>query len=69
LYVMILAAGMAVPGIGPEKVSGEMREPRLDLRGEWKGTYGAKDGETASGRLGGGVLTLEKERMRGQTLG
>src|SRR5262249_54447851 len=34
--VMVLMAAMAVPGNGPEKVSGEV-EQRLDLRGEWEG--------------------------------
>ncbi len=32
---IILAAGITVPSIGPEKASGETKEPRLDLRGEW----------------------------------
>jgi hypothetical protein len=40
---MILAAGMAVPGIGPEKVSGEV-EQALDLRGEWEGNWRLADG-------------------------
>ena len=34
---MVLAAAMAVPGNGPEKVSGEL-EQGLDLRGKWMGT-------------------------------
>jgi hypothetical protein len=34
---MVLMAGMAVPGIGPEMVSAEV-EQRLDLRGMWEGT-------------------------------
>jgi hypothetical protein len=33
---MVLMAGMAVPGNGPKKVSGEV-EQGLDLSGEWKG--------------------------------
>ena len=36
--VLILTAAMAVPGNGPEKVSGEM-EQGLDLRGEGEGTW------------------------------
>jgi hypothetical protein len=36
--VVILAAAMAVPGIGPEAVSGEM-ERGLDLSGKWEGTW------------------------------
>jgi hypothetical protein len=35
---MVLAAGMAVPGSGPEKVSGKTVQ-LLDLRGEWEGTW------------------------------
>jgi hypothetical protein len=35
---MVLTAAMAVPGNGPEKVSGEV-EQGLDLRGEWEGTW------------------------------
>ena len=34
---MVLMAGMAVPGNGPDKVSAEVEE-RLDLSGEWEGT-------------------------------
>jgi hypothetical protein len=33
---MILTAAMAVSGDGPERVSGETRQIKLDLRGEWK---------------------------------
>ncbi len=33
---MVLAAGITVPSIGPEKVSGET-ERGLDMRGEWEG--------------------------------
>ena len=37
--VLVLAAGMAVPGIGPEKVSEEI-EQGLDLDdGDWKGLW------------------------------
>jgi hypothetical protein len=35
---MILAAGMTVPGIGPERVSGEI-EQGLDLPGDWEGLW------------------------------
>jgi hypothetical protein len=35
--VLVLVTTMAVPGSGPEMVSGEM-EQGLDLRGKWKGT-------------------------------
>ena len=35
--VVMLTAAMAVPGSGPEKVSGEMTDG-LDLHGEWEGT-------------------------------
>lgn len=35
---MILTATMAVVGNGPEKVSDEV-EQRLDLKGEWEGTW------------------------------
>jgi hypothetical protein len=35
---MILAASMTVPGIGPEKVSGEV-DSRLDLTGIWQLTF------------------------------
>jgi hypothetical protein len=47
--VMLLAAGMAIPGNGPEKVSAEMEE-RLDLRGVWEGVYQRK-GKSAPVRL------------------
>ncbi len=43
---MVLAAGMAVQGIGPDKVSGEV-EPPLDLSGEWKGIWEWEDGGRA----------------------
>jgi hypothetical protein len=37
---IILTAAMVVPGDGPEKASGEIKEPqRLDLRGDWLLTY------------------------------
>lgn len=61
---MILTAAMAVPGDGPEKVSGEIAEQqRLDLRGEWKGKlskYDRKYGEIAAKvHLSGGRLKAE----------
>jgi hypothetical protein len=52
---MILAAAMAVPGNGPEAVSGEM-EQGLDLRGEWEGEWriaagGVRQFELSNGRM------------------
>ena len=41
---MILTAVMAVPGNGPEKASGEIRQG-LDLSGEWEGTLHSFDGK------------------------
>jgi hypothetical protein len=58
--VLVLAAGMAVPGIGPEKVSGEI-EQGLDMRGEWRGTLrdSRDDWKTADlATLRGDKLTL-----------
>ena len=37
-FGMVLMVALAVPGNEPEKVSGEV-EQRLDLSGEWEGTY------------------------------
>jgi hypothetical protein len=59
---MVLAAGMTV-GSGPEKVSGEI-EQRLDLRGEWEGTYQVIGGPTWHARLGGGFLAVQTEVAR-----
>jgi hypothetical protein len=58
---MILAAAMAVPGRGPEKVSGET-EQRLDLSGVWVGEW--KDGGAHADtplrvRLRKGVITAK----------
>ena len=39
---MVLMVAMAVPGNGPEKVSGEVEQERLDLRGEWRGELRSK---------------------------
>jgi hypothetical protein len=36
---MVLMVAMAVPGNGPEKVSGEVDAPRLDMNGRWEGTF------------------------------
>jgi hypothetical protein len=42
-FAMVLVAAMAVPGIGPEKVSGEM-DQGLDLRGEWEALWWNDEG-------------------------
>lgn len=42
--VLVLAAGITVSGNGPEMVSGKV-EQRLDLSGEWKGTWQLPDGQ------------------------
>jgi len=51
---MILTVAMAVPGNGPENVSWEIEEQRLELTGEWEGVWldsrggvkvGLQDGE------------------------
>jgi hypothetical protein len=57
---MILAAGMVMGG-GPEKHSGEIAESqRLDLRGEWEGTF--LDGpDSGNARLADGYLELWDE--------
>ena len=36
--VMVLMAAMAVPGNGPEKVAGEVKQ-ELDMNGRWEGTF------------------------------
>lgn len=55
---MILATGMTVPGIGPEKVSGEI-EQRLDLRGKWEGYHFLLGGEFCRVKLQGEELRVE----------
>ncbi|HTU18289.1 MAG TPA: hypothetical protein VMG10_09550 [Gemmataceae bacterium] len=40
---MILTAAMAIPGNGPEMVSGELIEQGLDLSGKWEGTWQGED--------------------------
>jgi hypothetical protein len=50
---MILTAAMAVPGDGSEKVSGELVEEKLDLRGQWRGTLYSRPGVIMS-------VTIEK---------
>ena len=52
---MILAAGMTVPSIGPEKVSGEIEE-RLELSGKWEGNVSHHEGISISALLEGGRL-------------
>lgn len=50
---MILTAAMAVPGDGPERVSGELSQMRrLDLRGKWKLEF-----------LGGTLEPLSREEV------
>jgi hypothetical protein len=39
---MVLMAAIAIPGNGPEKVSGEMVQ-ELDLSGKWEGTFRLDD--------------------------
>jgi hypothetical protein len=63
---MILTAAMTVPGIGPEQVSGEVQEPRLDLSGEWEGVY-FNSKEKLSARLADGFLTVTLVHDGGQS--
>ena len=42
---MVLVTAMAIPGSGPEKLSGET-ERGLDLRGHWRVTYSCISGQT-----------------------
>jgi hypothetical protein len=44
ILAMVLMAAMAVPGNGLEMVSAEMEE-RLDLSGEWEGTWWLPEGQ------------------------
>ena len=37
-FAMVLMAAMVIPGNGPEKVSGEVKQG-LDLSGEWEGSW------------------------------
>jgi hypothetical protein len=55
---MVLMTAMTVPGNGPEKVSGEV-EQRLDLSGEWEGTWRLGKGKLLDARLSGGNLTVQ----------
>ena len=51
---MILTAAMAVPGNGPDKLSGEMKSTdSLDLSGEWQGVWKAGKAEYEVHQLGG----------------
>jgi hypothetical protein len=56
---MILTAAMAVPGDGPEKVTGKIAEEaklqRLDLSGDWKGKW-TLNGHTYDVMLRDGAL-------------
>jgi hypothetical protein len=63
---MILTAAMAVPGDGPESVTGEVaRSQPLDLRGEWRGTVRNYYGLYATVQVGGGRLKSEDKTMPG----
>ncbi len=57
VLAMILAAGMTVPGNGPEKVSGEM-EQGLDLSGKWEGIYPHPLSESRVGLTDGRFVEL-----------
>ncbi|HWG45449.1 MAG TPA: hypothetical protein VN688_21985 [Gemmataceae bacterium] len=54
---MVLMATMAVPGNGPEKVSGEM-EQWLDLSSEWKGIRRGSLVEEHIGLINGRLVEL-----------
>jgi hypothetical protein len=60
---MVLLATMAVPGDGPEKVSGEM-EQRLDLRGEWVGERQFDDGKVWHIELSNGEFKFKSKEIR-----
>ncbi len=64
---MILTAAMVVPGDGPEKVSGEMVQERLDLRGEWEAIlfHGGKKVSGQARILRGLLVTWEGKGGRG----
>ncbi len=67
VLAMILTAAMMVPGDGPEKVSGEMVQERLDLRGEWEAIL-FHGGKIVSGQariLRGLLVTWEGKGGRG----
>jgi len=60
---MILTAAMVVPGNGPEMVSGELIEQRLDLSGEWQGVAkGGPEWSSFSGNFtfSGGIIRFQK---------
>jgi hypothetical protein len=60
---MILAAGIAIPGDGPGKVSGEV-EQELDLRGEWEGTLRNYHGVRSRFRFGNGEVVVINDQMQ-----
>lgn len=62
---IILAAGILVPAIGAEEVSGEVeRSPKpLALQGKWKGTMRNYYGLCAKVELSGGRLKSEDKTM------
>jgi hypothetical protein len=57
--VLALAAGMAF-GDGPEAVSEEM-EQRLDLSGEWEGSWMAFNGRLFEAKVGDGLVESNAE--------
>jgi hypothetical protein len=67
--VLVLAAGMAL-GDGPEKVSGEMEvAQRLDLSGEWKGTWKESNGRVWDAWLRNGTLSGTQVKAMGRIVG
>lgn len=60
---MILAAGMAVGDVLEER-SGEVEEQRLDLRGEWEGTFRNYHGVRSRFRLSNGELVVVNDQMQ-----
>jgi hypothetical protein len=57
---MVLIAAMAVPGNGPEMVSGEMKQERLDLSGEWVGERRFGDGQIWQTELSKGEFKFKE---------
>jgi hypothetical protein len=54
--VLVLTAAMAVPGNGPDMVSVEIAEQRLNLSGVWKGTIFRQEGKPLDAMLGDSIL-------------
>ena len=65
VLAMVLMAAMAIPGNGPEKVSGEM-EQELDLSGEWKGVWSVNEPGWGAGN---DVARLAKGKLNDCVLG